>query len=339
MLGITLRPPSALAAACLLFLAAPAQASDLKAWRLLASSAPLPPALGAPTGVYDPVRQRVLAIDASLSNRPVVIHTFEPSPEPRWSTLAVSGTPPNQRYLANLVYDPARDRILLIGSPQWLPVEVWALPLTGEPEWQKLVTSGDPSARYGQSTIYDPILDRLVMFGGMTYSSPIRFLAEAWALSLASGAWTVTTPGGPAPGGREGHGALYDPERRRMIVFGGHYEGPTRAFWNDCWELNLDDTLAWAEIPATGPLPGARSAFGTVYDPVRRRMLVHGGINAQSEVEPDDLWALSKTTKVASGFQLLRKLTIPRMGSMNCVGIFRRDGWIGFLISSSANSV
>jgi hypothetical protein len=78
-----------------------------------------------------------------------------------------------------------------------------------------------------------------------------------------------------------------------MLVFGGHYEAASRGFWNDLWQLSLDGTPTWTELHPAGTLPGARSAFGTVYDPVRRRMLIHGGINAQSGVEPDDLWALS----------------------------------------------
>jgi hypothetical protein len=78
-----------------------------------------------------------------------------------------------------------------------------------------------------------------------------------------------------------------------MLVFGGHFDDGTRGFWNDLWQLSLGDTTAWENIPVVGLVPGARSAFGTVYDPVRRRMLVHGGVNSQSGVEPDDLWALS----------------------------------------------
>jgi hypothetical protein len=279
----------------LLLVAGPARASDLKSWRLLADSAPFPPTLGVPMGVYDPVRNRVLAIEVDLSDRQLAVHAFDPGPEPRWSTLEASGTPPGRRFLASLVYDPVRDRLLVIGSDDGQPVDVWALALSGTPTWQRLTTGGtSPPGRWGHSTIYDPIQDRVILFGGVDWPSyPQVFLADVWALSLYSDTWSMLTPRGTAPGGREGHGALYDPAGRRMIVFGGHLESGTRGFWNDLWELSLGDTVAWAEIPVTGPVPGARSAFGMIYDPVRRRMLVHGGVNAQSGVEPDDLWALS----------------------------------------------
>lgn len=288
------RAASVAIAACWI-VAGLARASDLKSWRLLADSAPFPPTLGVPMGVYDPVRHRVLAIDVDLDDRPLVVHAFDPGPEPHWSTLEASGAPWGRRFLASLVYDPVRDRLLVIGSDGGQDVDVWALALSGAPTWQRLATSGTPpQGRWGHSTIYDPIHDRVILCGGVDIaSSPQVYLSDVWALSLSSDTWSMLAPSDTGPGGREGHGALYDPEGRRMIVFGGHYESGTRGFWNDLWELSLGDTVAWAEIPVTGPVPGARSAFGTIYDPVRRRMLVHGGVNSQSGIEPDNLWALS----------------------------------------------
>jgi len=274
--------------------AGPAQATDLKSWRLLADSPAFPPTLRVPTGVYDPLRHRVLAIDGDYIDQPLVVHVFDPAPEPHWSTIAVAGPPPEQRFLASIVYDPARDRLLMLGSDHAQDVEVWALPLSGTPTWQRIVTSGiPPRGRYGHSTIYDPIHDRVILCGGADYSYPTRYQSDVWALSLSSGGWSSLAPSGAAPGGREGHGAFYDSEGRRMILFGGHIEAGARGFWNDLWELSLGDSPAWSQIVVSGQLPGARSAFGTIYDPVRRRVLIHGGLNTESTAEPDELWALS----------------------------------------------
>lgn len=279
--------------ACLT-LPVPAGASDLRSWKLLAESPPFPPTFEAPVGVYDPLRQRVLVMDVGFSSDPIEVVAFQPAPAPSWSLLAASGTPPGRHYLASVVYDPVRDRLLLIGYADFGgDVDVWALTLAGVPTWRKLVTRGiAPPARSGHSTIYDPIHDRVIMFGGATGSYPTRYLSEVWALSLASNTWSELIPDGEAPPGREGHGAVYDPVGRRMVVFGGHYEAEVRGFWNDTWALSLGDTLVWSQILPAGPLPGARSAFGAVFDPVRRRLLVHAGINDQSGIEPDDLWAL-----------------------------------------------
>ena len=269
-------------------------ASDLKAWRLLVDSDPFPPGFAAPVGIYDPVRQRVLVIDVGLASQPTEVHVFEPGPEPRWSKLATIGTPPPQPYLASVVHDPVRDRLLIFGSRYGQALEVWALALSGTPTWQKLVTSGAPPVmRHGHTTVYDPVHDHVVLFGGVDEAYPAHYLSDVWAYSLSSDTWHAFNVAGPAPGGREGHGALYDPDGKRMLVFGGHFEGTHRGFWRDLWELTLEDSLAWSELPVTGPVPGARSAFGFVLDPVRRQLLVHGGINEQSGIEPDDLWAYS----------------------------------------------
>jgi hypothetical protein len=281
-------------AACMI-VTGPARASDLRSWRLLADSAPFPPALGVPVGVYDPVRHRVLAIDVDYVNQSLVVHALDPGPEPRWSTLTAVGTPTGRWYLASVVYDPVRDGLLVIGSNAGQDVEVWELPLSASPTWEKLATSGTPPPpRSGHSTIYDPVHDRVILCGGEGWGSSLHgYLSDVWALSLLSDTWSELAPGGTAPGGREGHGAVYDPEGRRMMLFGGHYENGTRGFWNDLWELSLGDSVAWSEICAEGPVPGARSAFGTIYDPARRRMLVHGGVNSESGIEPDNLWAFS----------------------------------------------
>jgi hypothetical protein len=274
------------------FAAKPLPASDLKTWRLLSDSPPFPLALGVPMGVLDPLRNRVLALDLDLGSQPVEVHAFDLA-QSRWSILQAAGAPQTRPYIGSVVYDPPRDRLLLVGGYAFQGMQTWALTLSGVPTWQILGTTGAPPARYGHSTIYDPIHDSVVMFGGNDDSYPSNYLSEVWSLSLASGTWSQLSPSGAAPPGREGHGAIYDPAGQRMIVFGGHCECGTRVLRNDTWQLNLVGPPVWSELVTTGPLPGARSAFGTVYDPVRHRMLVHGGINDQSGVEPDNLWALS----------------------------------------------
>lgn len=279
-------------------LAGIASASDTKAWRLISASPAYPPTLRVPIGVYDPVRHRVLAIDTDYQHQQQVVRVFDPSPEPHWSTLAVSSTAPEQEYLASIVYDPVRDRLLRFGGEtETEALDVWALTLHGVPAWQQIESQRpSPRQRFGHSTIYDPAHDRVILFGGAGYEPGVVgwvYHSDVWAFSLASNTWTALLPDSVGPGGREGHGALFDPAGDRMLLFGGHFDAGTRSFLNDLWELSLGGTIVWSELHPTGPVPGARSAFGTVYDPVRRRMLIHGGVNEQSGVEPDEVWALS----------------------------------------------
>ena len=273
----------------------PAHAGDVRTWRQLSAFPAFPPALELPIGVYDPVRHRVLAVDANYGGQSLEVYAFDLAPAPHWSELVTTGTNPGQRYLAALVFDPVRDRLLLFGTANSEVLEVWALSLSGVPAWQKLPTTGfPPGDRSGQSAVYDAARDRVIVFGGMTDGyEPRVFHSDVWELSLATNRWTEMLPDGAGPDGREGHGAIYDPVGQRMIVFGGHYEDTTRVFRNDLWELTLGASPAWSQLEPAGPVPGARSAFGMVFDPVRRRVLVHGGILADSGIEPDELWALS----------------------------------------------
>ena len=280
-----------LAIACLIA-AGMARADEPKTWRLISDAPAFPPALAVPFGVYDPVRHRVLAIDADYTDtKPLVVHVFDRSPSPHWTTIDAVGTPPEQFFLSNLVHDPVRDRLIVVGSDSGVGIEVWALTLSGTPTWQRLDSGGaTPPARGGHSLVYDPAHDRVILFGG----DGSTYLSDVWAFSLTTNQWKLLlSPFGAGPLGREGHGAIYDPVGQRMIVFGGHYEDTARHFLNDVWALSLGDVVAWQELSPAGPIPGARSAFGAVYDPVRHRLLVHGGINDQSGLEPDNLWALA----------------------------------------------
>jgi hypothetical protein len=95
-----------------------------------------------------------------------------------------------------------------------------------------------------------------------------------------------------APSPRFHSGAIYDPVRDRMVVFGGYYYDGTPHFLNDVWALSLDGTSAWTHLTPTGAPPVGRELHSAIYDPVRDRMVVFGGYeNSGSDV--NEVWALS----------------------------------------------
>jgi len=104
---------------------------------------------------------------------------------------------------------------------------------------------------------------------------------------------TLTTAGGSwvelhiAPR-RQGHTAIYDPVRDRMVVFGGTQSPP---YLNDVWALTLSGTPAWSQITPSGTPPSARVFHSAIYDPVRDRMVVFGGQNAGGYL--NEVWAIS----------------------------------------------
>ena len=136
-------------------------------------------------------------------------------------------------------------------------------------------------ARWFHTAVYDPLRDRMLVFGGDNRN-------DVWALALAgTPSWTVLSTTGTPPGARGSQSAIYDPVRDRMVVFGG---GDASGRFNDTWALSLAGTPAWTEVLPTGAPPRARGSHSAVYDPVRDRMLVFGGL-AGSYL--NDVWALS----------------------------------------------
>src|SRR5207245_3965638 len=141
--------------------------------------------------------------------------------------------------------------------------------------------------RQGQATIYDPVWDRVIFFGG-------DYTNEVWALSLGDSIWQQINPAGVTPSGRDGAAAVYDPVRDRMIVMGGTdgfifagnccigelYE---RHYPSDTWALSLGGSPTWSLLAHDSLGFAGHSA---VYDPVRDRVLVFGGLAVSSDCCP-----------------------------------------------------
>jgi hypothetical protein len=170
---------------------------------------------------------------------------------PAWTQLTPSAGTPSARYDHSAIYDHVRERMVVFGGSDdsGLLNEVWALPLAGTPAWTQLTPSGTPpSTRRGHSAIYDQMRDRMVVFGGRDLSGPLN---DVWALSLAgTPAWTQLTPSGAPPNAREGHRAIYDPVRDRMVGSGGSSSPYCSDVW---WALEWNPTAA-VDDPETQPL-------------------------------------------------------------------------------------
>jgi hypothetical protein len=154
--------------------------------------------------------------------------------------------------------------------------------------WTQLYPAGTlPTARYNHSAIYDPVGRRMVVFGGNDGSAR----DDVWSLSLEnSPTWSAMTVQGNSPPPRGEHSAIYDPIRRRMIIYGG--TDGANGFLGDVWALSLAGPPAWAPLTPAGPTPTPRINHTAIYDPLRDRMIVFGG-RVPPPYLPDDLWALS----------------------------------------------
>ncbi len=154
-----------------------------------------------------------------------------------------------------------------------------------------------PEVRKLHAMAYDSNRGRMVLHGGAReILSPQGFVVslsvELTTLERdAAGAWQVVDVRGPPA--RYNHALAYDEARGVTVLFGGFLCADSLCnpgnpgaplVYGDTWEW---DGIAWSERAAPGP--SARWLHAMTYDPVRRRVVMHGGRDA-SAIQLGDLW-------------------------------------------------
>ncbi|HKQ56410.1 MAG TPA: kelch repeat-containing protein [Candidatus Eisenbacteria bacterium] len=251
-------------------------------------SIPPPPTLNPlrnHTAIYDSPRDRMIVFGGSND-----VWSLSLAGTPVWTPLTPAGTPPPARTEHTAIFDPVRERMIVFGGRvpsmnSWFN-DVWAMSLAGAPTWSQLAPTGTaPPVRANHSAIYDPIRDRMVVFGG---AGAGLVWNDVRALSLSgTPAWSIAASS-MSSAGRQGHTAIYDAPRDRMIVFGG---SSTTGYLNEVWALSFAGSPLWNQLSPAGTIPSARNAHTTIYDPARDRMVVFGGFGSGGGL--NDLWALS----------------------------------------------
>ena len=267
------------------------------------------------SAIYDPTRERMVIFGGSDNYYSSLLNdtwALSLDDSPAWTQLAPAGTAPQPRVGHTAVYDPVRDRMLIMGGYSGsYRNDTWALSFTGPLEWTRLAplgwptASAVPSARVDASAIYDPDSDRVVVFGG--YAGEFR--NDTWTLGLSgTPTWKPLSSADPyaeLPSPRYGHTAILDPPRHRMVLFGGR---DALYVLDDVWSLPLAGAPVWARLDpgstARGPIRLAAAAADTfttqslaryshtaVFDSQRARMVVFGGVSFYGYGYPSDSWA------------------------------------------------
>jgi hypothetical protein len=186
------------------------------------------------------------------------------------------------------LYDPVRNRVLCLGSGAYRGGATWALELAPEVRWDTLSTTGGPASAYFANAVLDSEQDAVLAYG-------LDGTQTLWQLSLSTLEWTARPTAGPAPV-TEGAKTLWDPIRRRILLFDGENTA------HPVWELPMRDTLAWRALVLDNPFgaPSARRGAGVSYNPLSNRMVVFSGrnedYNASSSYELSDYHALQLTS-------------------------------------------
>jgi hypothetical protein len=145
-------------------------------WTQLSPIGSPPPTRYLHSAVYDTTGDRMIVFGGSDGASPLSdTWALSLGATPAWTEITAAGSPPSARYLHSAVYDPARDRMIVVGGyASTGPImDVRALGFAGGPAWSTLVPGGTaPSARYLHSMILDAARDRGILFGGTDTRSP-----------------------------------------------------------------------------------------------------------------------------------------------------------------------
>ena len=184
---------------------------------------------------------------------------------------------PKARSGLAMEYDVARSRAVLFGGSVAAGIANDTWEWNGE-YWTQTADIG-PSHRTAHALAYDSNRKRLVMFGG-TSSGLEDTLGDTWEWDGED--WTQVADSGPKA--RMFHSMAYDSKRQRVLLFGG-------ATIPEGGEINLNDTWSWNGLEWTQEQdsgPDGRNGHKIVYDSVRDRVVLFGGVTATRDA--NDTW-------------------------------------------------
>lgn len=150
-------------------------------------------------------------------------------------------------------YHPARQLLFVYGgiSGGASSTTSQVLALGADGGWQQVGTAPLPS-RSNATVAYDSSRGDFVFFGGVQFSGSAAatvMLADTWAWSgeLDGGLdFRLLTPSDPEgdgnPGPRNGHTAVFDAARNKVVLFGGGLTVASGVQYADTWELDREQT-------------------------------------------------------------------------------------------------
>lgn len=229
--------------------------------------------------IFDPIGNRLIiqgGVDRSVLGALFGdVRALSLGATPEWSFLAGSEGP--ARFGAAAAYDPSGRRMLIFGgtSAGGRQADSWAFDLDGH-TWTQLDAGAAPGARSDVSGAIDR-QGRFLIYGGRFGDGTEK--NDLWGLDDSNGAAWNLVHADPLTriDGRRDIVLAYDPLRHRTIVTGGT---DVNGVDDQTWVLGPGDQrflkLTTTNVGAANPL---RSGGAGVWDPVRDRLLVFGGLN------------------------------------------------------------
>jgi hypothetical protein len=150
-----------------------------------------PPWSENPSVMYDPLRDRIIVYGGYREglgpNSAVLDQVWAMKMEDRtWTQIFPSGTAPEARFRHSAVYDPIRDRMVVLGgrADVGIPNETWELSLAPPETWRKLSFRHPIPPQLTQSTaVMVPERDWIIVQGGFIGSWPDN---GVWVLEMGN---------------------------------------------------------------------------------------------------------------------------------------------------------
>ena len=259
-------------------------ADDPARWESLEPLGTPPPPLRGASAAYDAKARRMIVFgtEDEYTCDPQRVWSLTLDGPPAWSEITPGSGGPGGSVGAFAVYDSKRQRVVLMGGSGLCtaPHAVWTLSLTGSPAWGSITPAGTAptGARFGAAAIYDPPRDRVVFFGGGSgfYGSGGR--RDLWAIEFKNSPQWVLLSNSPVYGaGVVGASAAYDPGEGRMLIHGGLADASEGgATTGQFLAYQLRAPQGWVPL-AHSPDSPRRHGHSMAFDPIERRLFVHGG--------------------------------------------------------------
>lgn len=170
---------------------------------------------------YDSVRDRVVIFGGYSNVGPIADTAEVRDMTSLYSTVSLIATngSPGPRYSHAMVYDPRRQRTVLFGGADYFGFflrDTWEYN-GATATWTRVATSG-PEARVNHEMVYDEARGVVVLIGGRRLYAP-QLLEDVWEFDGQGWRQRTWTTSSPTP--REGAAMTWDPNRRRVLLFGG----------------------------------------------------------------------------------------------------------------------
>lgn len=196
-----------------------------------------------------------------------------------WALL--HGGKPGARAGHGMVFDSARDRLVVVGG-ELVDGEIFGAWEYDGRHWLHPLATDPRLERSAFGFAYHTANGSALLFGGksaagMPQSDTLLYEDNTWVL--------VESESRPAP--RYDHAMAYDHARQRVVLFGGDTYTNHQ---NDTWEFDGEN---WINVtPPDSPPPRCRHSMA--YDPVRGRVVLFGGYSHAGQL--GDTWEFDGTS-------------------------------------------